>query len=119
MSSTSYTGETDQLSIAYEEHGPESGSPVLLLHGWPDDVRAWDGVAPALAAAGHRVIVPHLRGFGLTRFLESSTPRTGQPTALAQDAADLLDALKIEKALVVGHDWGAGAAYVLLGAKAD
>ncbi len=105
--------ETKQLSIAYEAHGPSDGPAMLLLHGWPDDVRAWDGVAPALAAAGHRVIGPHLRGFGLTRFLESSTPRTGQPTALAQDAVDLLGALGIKKAVVAGHDWGAGAAYVL------
>ena len=86
---------------------------MLLLHGWPDDVRAWDAVAPALAASGRRVIVPYLRGFGPTRFLESSTPRTGQPTALAQDAVDLLDALDIKKAVVVGHDWGVGTAYVL------
>ena len=107
------TVETDQLSIACEAHGPSDGPAVLLLHGWPDDARAWDGVAPALAAAGKRVIVPHLRGFGVTRFLESSTPRTGQLTALAQDAVDLLDALGIKKAIVAGHDWGAGAAYVL------
>ena len=106
------TAETDKLSIAYETHGPEDGPPVLLLHGWPDDVRAWDGVAPVLAAAGKRVIVPHLRGWGPTRFLEKSTPRTGQPTALAQDAADLLDALHIKKVLLVGHDWGAGIGYV-------
>ena len=75
MSSTSHTVETDQLSVAYEAHGPEDGPHVLLLHGWPDDVRAWDGVAPVLAAAGKRVIVPYLRGFGPTRFLESYNPK--------------------------------------------
>ena len=67
------TVETDQLSIACEAHGPSDGPVALLVHGWPDDARAWDGVAPALAAVGKRVIVPHLRGFGVTRFLESST----------------------------------------------
>ncbi len=97
MSPASFTIQTEQLLVTYEAHGPEEGPPVLLLHGWSDDVRAWDGVAPALAAAGHRVYVPYLRGFGPTRFLDGATSRTGQPTALAKDAVELLDALGVEK----------------------
>ena len=108
-----YVAKTDQLLITYEARGPEDGKPVLLLHGWPDDVRAWDAVAPALADAGHRVIVPFLRGFGPTTFREASTPRTCQPVSLADDIAQFLDAMDIERATVIGHDWGARAAYGL------
>ena len=104
---------TDQLLITYEVRGPENGRPVLLLHGWPDDVRTWDAVASALADADYRVIVPFLRGFGPTRFREASTLRTTQPAALADDAIQLLDALNIKRALVVGHDWGARTGYVM------
>jgi pimeloyl-ACP methyl ester carboxylesterase len=104
---------TDALEIAYECGGPPNGPVVLLLHGWPDDVRGWYGIAPALHAAGLRTISPYLRGFGPTRFLSSTTRRDGRGIALAQDAIDLADALGIESFAVVGHDWGARAAYTL------
>jgi len=94
------------LDVGYAELGPPTGSPVLLLHGWPYDIHAFDEVAPILADRGFRVIVPFLRGFGSTRFLSADTMRNGQPGALAQDAIELLDALKIEQALVGGFDWG-------------
>jgi pimeloyl-ACP methyl ester carboxylesterase len=81
------------LRIAYESGGPDGGSPVLLLHGWPDDVRTYDAVAPALQAAGFRTIVPYLRGFGATSFLSADTMRSGEIVAMAQDAVDLADAL--------------------------
>ena len=104
---------TEELHVAYEEHGSAGGRPIVLFHGWPDDGRTWDGVAPALAADGWRVIVPWLRGFGPTRFRDPSAPRTGQITALANDARQLLDAIGIERATAVGHDWGARLSYVL------
>ena len=103
---------TPTLEIAYEENGPADGSPVVLLHGFPDDVRAYDGVAPALAGAGWRVIVPYLRGYGPTRFLDSQTPRSGQQAALGQDLLDLLDALGVERAALAGYDWGGRAGCV-------
>ncbi len=106
--------DTDELSVSYEVCGPETGQPVLLLHGWPDDLRTWDAVAPALAEAGCRVIVPSLRGFGLTRFLKShAPPYTAEPGAMAHDAVKLLDALGIERAVVVGHDWGGRIGYAM------
>jgi pimeloyl-ACP methyl ester carboxylesterase len=98
---------TPALEIAYEESGPAEGPPVVLLHGFPDDVRAYDGVAPALAAAGWRVLVPYLRGYGPTRFLDSRTPRSGQQAALGGDLKDFLDALGIERASLAGYDWAA------------
>lgn len=104
---------TEELHVAYEEHGPADGRPIVLFHGWPDDARTWDAIAPSLAAEGWRVLVPWLRGFGPTRFRDPSTPRTGQFTALASDARQFLDALGIERAVVVGHDWGARLSYVL------
>ena len=107
------TAETEHLTVSYEQHGPADGPPILLLHGWPYDVRSWDAVVPPLVAAGHRVLVPYLRGFGPTRFRHDAAPRTTQPTALAEDAAQLLDALGIAKAVVVGHDWGARTGYYL------
>jgi pimeloyl-ACP methyl ester carboxylesterase len=103
---------TPRLSIAYEEQGPAGGRPVVLLHGFPDDVRAWDGVAPPLAREGYRIVVPYLRGFGATRFLEASAPRVGQQAALGKDVLDLLDALAIPKATLAGFDWGCTAACV-------
>src|SRR5690242_564159 len=93
---------TPILEIAYEESGPASGLPVILLHGWPFDVRAFDEVIPHLASAGLRVIAPYLRGFGPTRFLSASTMRSGEQAALGKDLLDLLDALKIDKALLAG-----------------
>src|SRR3984893_19039851 len=100
------TIRTPTLELAYEESGPSEGPPVVLLHGFPDDVRAYDGVAPALAAAGWRVVVPYLRGYGPTRFLDPQTPRSGQQAALGQDLLDLLDALGVERAALAGYDWG-------------
>ncbi len=101
------------LEVAYAEAGPASGMPVLLLHGWPYDIHTYVDVAPRLAAAGHRVIVPYLRGYGATRFLSESTPRNGQQAALAADAIALMDALGLERPIVAGCDWGARTACIL------
>jgi pimeloyl-ACP methyl ester carboxylesterase len=101
------------LDVAYTDYGPSTGQAVILLHGWPYDIRAFDEVAPILAAQGHRVIVPYLRGYGPTRFLSADSKRNGQPGALAQDVLDLMDALKIEKALLGGFDWGARSADIV------
>lgn len=94
------------LSIAYAEAGPADGPPVLLFHGWPYDIHSFVDVAPILADAGYRVLIPYLRGYGETRFLSSETPRNAQPAAVATDAINFLDALKIQKVLVAGFDWG-------------
>jgi pimeloyl-ACP methyl ester carboxylesterase len=104
---------TELLEIAYADDGPRDGPPVLLLHGWPDSPRTWREVASRLTGAGHRTIVPALRGFAPTRFRDPDTPRTGQVVALAQDALDLLDGLGLDRAAVVGHDWGARTGYAL------
>jgi pimeloyl-ACP methyl ester carboxylesterase len=104
---------TELLEIAYADDGPRDGPPVLLLHGWPDSPRTWREVASRLAEAGYRTIVPALRGFAPTRFRDPDTPRTGQVVALAQDALDLLDGLGLDRAAVVGHDWGARTGYAL------
>ena len=101
------------LDVAYAEAGPVDGKPVLLLHGWPYDVHAFDEVSPILADRGHRVIMPYLRGYGPTRFLDSETMRNGQPAALATDAVALLDALKLRRALLAGFDWGARTADIV------
>lgn len=106
------TVRTPTLEIAYLAHGPEDGPPVILLHGFPYDVRAYADVAPPLAAAGRRVIVPWLRGYGPTRFLDPATPRSGQQAALGQDLLDLMDALDIHQAVLAGYDWGGRAACV-------
>jgi len=105
--------QTSLLNIACEERGPASGYPVLLLHGWPDDVRTWDGVAAHLNAAGYRTITPYLRGFGPTRFLSQETMRSGQLSALGSDIIELAQALNLERFALVGHDWGARTAYVV------
>jgi len=97
---------TSTLEIAYEESGPETGVPVLLMHGFPYDPRAYDEVTPLLAAAGYRAIVPYLRGYGPTRFLSAQTPRSGQQAALGRDLLDLMDALRLPSAALVGYDWG-------------
>jgi hypothetical protein len=94
------------LSIAYAEAGPADGPPVILFHGWPYDIHSFVDVAPILAAAGYRVLIPYLRGYGDTRFLSASTLRNGQPSALAVDATSFMDALKIDKAIMGGFDWG-------------
>jgi pimeloyl-ACP methyl ester carboxylesterase len=104
---------TSLLRIAYRVEGPTDGRPVLLLHGWPDDPRAWERVSPALNAAGFRTYAPWLRGFGETRFLSDATPRSGEMVAMAQDAIDFADALGLRRFVVVGHDWGARIAYLL------
>ena len=104
---------TATLDIAYEESGPAAGRPVILLHGFPDDVHAYDGVAPPLAALGWRVFVPYLRGYGPTRFLDAGTPRSGQQAALGRDLADFMDALGLERAVLAGYDWGGRAACVV------
>jgi pimeloyl-ACP methyl ester carboxylesterase len=95
------------LSVGYAEVGPAGGPPVILLHGWPYDIHSYVDVAPLLASAGYRVIVPYLRGYGPTRFLSSETFRNGQPSVVALDIIALMDALKIKKAILGGFDWGA------------
>jgi pimeloyl-ACP methyl ester carboxylesterase len=105
--------EAGVLNVAYAEAGPAGGPPVLLLHGWPYDIHGFVDVAPLLASQGYRVIVPYLRGYGATRFLSAETPRNGQQAALAVDAIDLMDALRIEKAVVAGYDWGARTANIV------
>jgi pimeloyl-ACP methyl ester carboxylesterase len=106
------TVRTPKLEIAYQETGPVDGPPVILLHGWPSDPHDWDSVVPPLAADGCRVLVPWLRGFGPTRFLDPGTPRSGQQAALGSDVRDLMDALGIERALLAGYDWGGRGACV-------
>jgi pimeloyl-ACP methyl ester carboxylesterase len=103
---------TPLLSIDYETIGDPSGPVVVLMHGFPYDVRAYDEVAEIVAAAGARVVVPYLRGFGRTRFLADDTLRSGQQAALGQDLIDLLDALDIDQAVVAGYDWGGRAACI-------
>jgi pimeloyl-ACP methyl ester carboxylesterase len=95
------------LRVGYAEAGPTEGPPVILLHGWPYDIHSFVEVTPMLASAGCRVLVPYLRGYGSTRFLSSETFRNGQPSALAVDLVDFMNALKIEKAILAGFDWGA------------
>lgn len=104
---------TSVLDIAYEEHGPDYGSPVILLHGFPYDPRCFDDVAPALAASGARVIVPYLRGYGPTRFLSPTAMRSGQQAAIAQDLLDLMDSLALPKVTLMGFDWGGRAACIV------
>jgi len=101
------------LNVGYAEAGPTNGPPVILLHGWPYDIYSFVDVAPLLASAGYRVIVPYLRGYGSTRFLSSGTFRNGQPSAVAADIIAFMDALKIEKATVAGFDWGARTANIM------
>jgi pimeloyl-ACP methyl ester carboxylesterase len=101
------------LNVGYAEAGPAGGTPVVLLHGWPYDIYSFVDVAPLLASAGYRVIVPYLRGYGSTRFLSDETFRNGQPSAVALDTIALMDALKIEKAIVAGFDWGARTADIM------
>ena len=101
------------LNTGYAEVGPDDGRPVILLHGWPYDIHSYVDVAPLLASAGYRAIVPFLRGYGATRFLSTGTFRNGQPSALAVDVIALMDALKIEKAILAGFDWGARTADIV------
>jgi pimeloyl-ACP methyl ester carboxylesterase len=101
------------LNVGYAEAGPADGRAVVLLHGWPYDIHSYVDVAPLLASKGYRVIVPYLRGYGTTRFLSNETLRNGQQSALAADAVALMDALKIEKAIIGGFDWGARTANIM------
>jgi pimeloyl-ACP methyl ester carboxylesterase len=111
--STVKTAQTSVLDIAYQERGPAGGPPVVLMHGFPDDIHAYDGVAPPLAAAGYRVIVPYLRGYGPTRFLEPAKPRSGQQAALGHDLLDLINALDLTSPILAGYDWGGRAACIV------
>jgi pimeloyl-ACP methyl ester carboxylesterase len=101
------------LNVGYAEAGPADGPPVVLLHGWPYDIYAFVDVAPLLASAGYRVIIPYLRGYGSTRFLSSDTPRNGQQSVIAVDTIALMDALKIEKPIIGAFDWGARTANII------
>jgi len=101
------------LNVGYADEGPADGPVVILLHGWPYDIHSYIDVVPILASAGYRVIVPHLRGYGTTRFRDANALRTGQPAALAVDVVDLMDALKIDKAILAGYDWGARTAGIV------
>src|SRR5688572_14714611 len=94
------------LDVGYAEAGPATGKPVVLLHGWPYDIHTYADVAPLLASAGFRAIIPHLRGHGTTHFLSQKTPRNGQQAAIATDVLYLMDALGIDKAILAGCDWG-------------
>ena len=101
------------LKVGYAEAGPADGTAIILLHGWPYDIHSFVDVAPLLATAGYRVIVPYLRGYGTTRFLSSDTVRNGQQSVVATDIVALMDALKIEKAVLAGFDWGARTADII------
>ena len=101
------------LSVAYAEAGPADGPPTILLHGWPYDIHSFVDVAPLLASAGYRVLIPYLRGYGATRFLSGENFRNGQPSALAVDVIDFMNALGIETAVLAGFDWGARSADIV------
>jgi pimeloyl-ACP methyl ester carboxylesterase len=105
--------EAGLLSVGYADVGPSGGKPVILLHGWPYDIHSFVDVAPILAAAGYRVIVPYVRGYGTTRFLSADTLRNGQQAAVAMDAIAFMDALEISRAIVAGFDWGARTADIV------
>ncbi len=112
---TTLSIQTPVLNIAYEESGPSQGFPILLLHGFPDDVRAWDEVAPPLAGAGFRVLVPYLRGYGPTLFRDPSAQRAWLEQAAIgpRDVIDLrLDALHLNRFAIAGYDWGGRAAAI-------
>ena len=104
--------QTLVLNIGFEESGDVQGFPIILLHGFPDDVRAWDEVAPPLVSKGYRVIVPYLRGYGATRFHEPSAPRMAEQAAIGQDVIDLANALGLSRFAVAGYDWGGRAACI-------
>jgi pimeloyl-ACP methyl ester carboxylesterase len=107
------TIKTAILDVAFEAGGPRGGPPILLLHGWPDDIREWRAITPHLEKAGFYWVAPWVRGFGSTRFLSADTLRDGSGVALSQDAIDIADALGFERFSVIGHDWGARTAYTL------
>lgn len=101
------------LNVGYVDEGPANGPVVVLLHGWPYDIHSYVDVVPMLTKAGYRVIVPHLRGYGTTRFRDPNAVRNGEPAALAADTVALMDALKIDKAILAGYDWGARTADIV------
>ena len=105
--------DAGDLDVGYVDVGPAAGQAVLLLHGWPYDIHSFAEVIPILAEAGYRVVVPHLRGYGSTRFLSDDTVRNGQQAALAVDAVAFMDALEIPNAIVAGFDWGARTADIV------
>jgi pimeloyl-ACP methyl ester carboxylesterase len=113
------TVQTPVLNIGYEESGSATGFPVVLLHGFPDDVHAYDEVAPPLAKAGYRVLVPYLRGYGKTSFRDASAPRMAEQAAIGQDVIDFADALKLDRFAVSGYDWGGRAAQVAAALRPD
>ena len=117
MTPTLKNVDTSLLRVAYEEWNPAGSRTVVLLHGWPDSIRSWSGVAPGLALAGWRVLVPALRGFLPTRFLSEDTPRTGQLAALGSDLLEFIDALDLKQPALVGHDWGARAVAIACGLR--
>ena len=106
------TVQTSALTIGYEDNGTAAGFPIILLHGFPDDVRAFDGVVPPLVNAGYRVLVPYLRGYGPTRFRDASAPRMAEQAAIGQDVIDFADALRLPRFAVSGFDWGGRAAAI-------
>lgn len=105
--------KTGILQIAYEEAGPADGKPVIMMHGFPDDPRIWDGVVADLAGRGYRTLTPYLRGYGATKFLSDATPRSGQQAALGKDLLDFMIALAIDRASLVGYDWGGRACCIV------
>jgi pimeloyl-ACP methyl ester carboxylesterase len=111
--------ETPVLKIGYEETGPGQGFPVILLHGFPDDVRAFDEVAPALVKAGYRVLAPYLRGYGPTSFRDPKAPRMAEQAAIGQDVIDFADALKLDQFALSGYDWGGRAAAIAAALNPD
>jgi len=113
MQGTMKRVQTSCLEIAYEDRGGPRAPPIVLVHGFPDDIRTWDAVAGPLVEAGYRTLTPYVRGFGATCFLERATFRSGQLTALAQDLIEFADGVGIDGFMVVGHDWGARAGYVV------
>ena len=111
--------DTGVLSIAYEDRGPSTGVPVILLHGFPDDVRAYDEVVPRLVQAGYRTLVPYLRGHGPTQFRDPAAPRMAEQAALGQDVIDFADVLKLPRFVVAGYDWGGRAAAIAAATNPD
>jgi len=107
--------DAGDLNVGYIDAGPEDGTPVLLLHGWPYDIHSYVDVAPLLTAQGYRVIIPYLRGYGTTHFLSEETFRNGEQVVLALDVIALMDALEIESPILAGFDWGARTADVVAG----